>query len=66
MKSNHKPFKVLIVDDHRPQVGVDPAHQLTDRELQIFKLIGKAHSTSRIAKELFSVRQHGRIPPCKH
>ena len=35
MKSNHKPFKVLIVDDHRPQVGVDPAHQLTDRVLQI-------------------------------
>ena len=38
---------------HRPQVGVDPAHQLTDRELQIFKMIGEAHSTSRIAKELF-------------
>lgn len=38
---------------HHPHVGVDPAQQLTDRELQIFKMIGEAHSTSRIAKELF-------------
>lgn len=38
---------------HRPKVGVDPTLQFTDRELQIFKLIGEAYSTQKIAKELF-------------
>jgi DNA-binding NarL/FixJ family response regulator len=38
---------------HRPQVGLDPTQQLTDRELQIFRMIGEAYSTRKIAKELF-------------
>lgn len=38
---------------HRPQIGFDPTQQLTDRELQIFRMIGEAYSTRKIAKKLF-------------
>ena len=34
-------------------MSVDPTQQFTDRELQIFKMIGEAYSTRKIAKELF-------------
>lgn len=38
---------------HRPQVTVDATQQFTDRELQIFKMIGEAYSTRKNAKALF-------------
>lgn len=36
-----------------PQVGVDPIQQLTDRELEIFRMIGEAQPTRVIAEQLF-------------
>lgn len=37
----------------RPHVGVDPIQQLTDRELEIFRMIGEAVPTREIAEQLF-------------
>jgi DNA-binding NarL/FixJ family response regulator len=37
----------------RPQAGIDPIHQLTDRELEIFRMIGEAMATRNIAERLF-------------
>jgi len=37
----------------RSQVGVDPIQQLTDRELEIFRMIGEAVPTRDIAEQLF-------------
>jgi DNA-binding NarL/FixJ family response regulator len=36
-----------------PQIGVDPIQQLTDRELEIFRMIGEAATTRNIAEQLF-------------
>jgi DNA-binding NarL/FixJ family response regulator len=38
---------------HRMQHSVDPVTLLTDREMQVFQLIGKATQTRRIAEQLF-------------
>lgn len=37
----------------RPQAGEDPIQRLTDRELEIFRMIGEAHATREIAEQLF-------------
>jgi len=38
---------------HRMQPSVDPVTLLTDREMQVFQLIGKATQTRKIAEQLF-------------
>ena len=37
----------------RPQACADPIQRLTDRELEIFRMIGEAHATREIAEQLF-------------
>ena len=38
--------------DNGYELGIDPVESLTDRELEVFRLIGRGHETRQIADEL--------------
>ena len=55
-----------LLESSDPQTASDPMADLSDRELQIFRLIGMGHGTPSNRREPASEHQDDRVPSSQH